>query len=556
MKHAGPAPTFTDDLVRMTGRFTPTGIRARFVLAGTFVILALVIATTQRGLEWSIAAWTACAAGIAVLVVLHRGVQRRFDKLTDSLDSIGLGELSGRADTILSGESGRVVDSVRNMNQGLLDIVERVRSGCDSIRIAAHEIATGSGDLSQRTERQAATLEQIASAMEQLAATVKQNAEHCQNASALTADSSRLADRGADCVRRAVDSMSLVDMGSRKIADVSKLIEGIALQTNILALNAAVEAARAGDQGRGFSVVAGEVRALAQRCGDAALDIKKLIESSVADMHTSVGIVTEAGRVIDQVAGTAQQAAAQIGEIASASRDQSDGLALVSQSIMQLEHVNLQNAALAEQSAAAALMFETEVEKLHEIVGYFKLDRAAGRQTAVALVRQAGKHLRAVGKRKAFSDFDDPAGGFMVAEFYIWAMDLNGVRLANGSDPSSRGENIYDLHDVDGKPHVRLIIDSAKARGRGWEDYKWRHPLTQRLQRKSVYFELVDGIIVACGIYQNDDIEHEQPTSAHEVGAPSRRTERRIGDGPRTPGHGRGESDRGARTSDRFRPHR
>ena len=535
MKHAEPAPTFADDLVRLTGRFTPTGIRSRFVLAGTFVLLALIIATTQRGLEWSIAAWTACAAGMAVLVALHRGVQRRFDKLTDSLDSIGLGELSGRADTILSGESGRVVDSVRNMNQGLLDIVERVRSGCDSIRVAAHEIATGSGDLSQRTEQQASTLEQIASAMEELATTIKQNAEHCQNASALTADSSRLADRGADCVRRAVDSMSLVDTGSRKIADVSKLIEGIALQTNILALNAAVEAARAGEQGRGFSVVAAEVRALAQRCGEAALDIKKLIESSVADMHTSVDIVSEAGRVIDQVAGTAQQAAAQISEIAAASRDQSEGLEQVSQSIMQLEHVNLQNAALVEQSAAAARLFETEVEKLHEVVGYFKLDHAAGRQTAVALVRQAGKHLRAVGKRKAFSDFDDPAGGFMAAEFYIWAMDLNGVRLANGSDPSSRGENIYDLHDVDGKPHVGLIIDTAKARGRGWEDYKWRHPQTQQLQKKSVYFELVDGIILACGIYQNDDVAQAHHTPAHELGAPSRRAERRIGGKSRSP---------------------
>jgi len=506
MKQTGLPARGTTAMASFLTQLVPAGIAGRFAAAGALLVAAIVILSIRQGLQWQwiIGAWTLGLAGAVLLIALYRSIQVRFDKLSASLESIGLGELSGRVDTILTGESGRVVDSVREMNQGLVDIVQHVRGSCDKIHVAAREIAAGSGDLSQRTEEQASTLEQIASSMEELATTVKQNSDHCQMASRLTAESSQLAGQSAQCVRRAVDSMSLVDEGSRKIAEISKLIEGIALQTNILALNAAVEAARAGEHGRGFSVVAGEVRALAQRCSEAALDIKRLIETSVGNIDTSVAIVNDAGRAIDQVAASVAQAAELIGEIASASRDQSAGVDQVSQSIMQLEHANLQNAALVEQTTAAARLFEDEVDKLHDVVGHFKLDRAQGRHTAVELVHRAAEHLRAVGKRQAFDDFDDPTEDFIFGEYYIWAMDLNGIRLANGSDPSSRGENILEIRDIDGKPHVRQIIDKARSKGKGWEDYKWLHPVTRRIEQKSVYFELVDGAIVACGIYKGD----------------------------------------------------
>ena len=488
----------------LVGRVTPSGIGPRFVLTGTMVTLAVAFASAQFQPVSTILAWILWSAAVLLLVALHQATNSKFGKVSESLESIGLGELSGRVETILEGESGRVVESVRQMNRDLAGVVEQVRSGSERIAVAAREIAAGGNDLSQRTEEQASTLEQIASAMEELATTIKHNSEHCQTAAKLTSESADLAARGAECVRRAVDSMSLVDDSSRRIGDISKLIEGIALQTNILALNAAVEAARAGEQGRGFSVVAGEVRALAHRCADAALDIKKLIATSVSNMTSSVAIVNDAGQVIDRVHAGAQQAAELIGEIATVSRDQSSGVEQVSQSIMQLEQVNLRNAALVEQTSEAGRLFQDEAGKLQEAVGHFKLDRAEGRHTAVALVRQGVAHVRAVGKRRACDDFDDPNGAFVFGEYYISAFDVNGIRVANGSDPASRGENIHDIRDADGRQHVHAIIDKAKARGKGWEDYKWTNPVTKRIEPKSVYFELVDDVIITCGIYRAD----------------------------------------------------
>ena len=504
MKLGGFPVRIVNPLSRLLGYVTPAGVGPRFILTATLVALALAIATSEPSRDWIVVAWLLGAAALLLLVGLHRSIAIRLERVSESIESIGLGDLSGSVEHLLEGETGRVIDSVRLMNQGLADIVGQVRVSADKIRVAAREIASGSSHLSQRTEEQASTLEQIASSMEELAATVKQNSEHCQTASALTSECAGLAARGAGLVQRAVDSMTRVDESSRQIGEISKLIESITLQTNILALNAAVEAARAGDQGRGFAVVAGEVRALAQRCSDAAHDIKKLIETSVGNMNDGVGVVNDAGNVIGQVARSMQQSAALIGEIAAASRDQSAGVEQVSQSITQLEHVNVQNAALVEQTIAATRLFEEEVGKLQQVVGGFKLDRAEGRQTAVALVRRGVAHLNAVGKRRACDDFDDPDSEFVFGEYYISAFDINGVRVANGSDPKSRGEHILNSRDADGKQHVRAIVDKAKARGKGWEDYKWMNPVTRRIEPKSVYFELVDDIIVTCGIYKSE----------------------------------------------------
>jgi methyl-accepting chemotaxis protein len=504
MRYGGMAARVAHWISLLLGRVTPSEIGPRFALTGALLTLAVALVSAQHQAAWTIAAWILCLGAILFLVTLYRAIASRFAKVAESLESIGLGELSGRVETILEGESGRVVQSVQQMNRDLAGVVEQVRSSSDRIAVTSREVASGGSDLSRRTEEQASTLEQIASAMQELAITVRNNSEHCQAAAKLTSESAELAATGAQRVRRARHSMRLVDDSSRRIGEISKLIEGIALQTNILALNAAVEAARAGEQGRGFSVVASEVRALARRCAEAALDIKTLIETSVSNTSSSVAIVSDTGRVIDNVSAHAQQAAALIVEIAAASRDQSSRVEEVSQSIIQLKQANLRNAALVEQTSKAGRLFQDEARKLQEVVSHFKLDRAEGRHTAVALVRQGVAHLRTVGRRRACDDFDDPHGEFVFGEYYISAFDVNGIRVANGSDPASRGENIHDIRDADGKQHVRAIIDKAKTRGKGWEDYKWTNPVSRRVEPKSVYFEMVDDVIITCGIYRED----------------------------------------------------
>jgi len=505
-------------ILALIAQLQPSGIFGRLIMAGVLAVLAVAAASIAAE-PWKPLAWVPCCAALLSLVGVHRAAALRFQHLCDSLDSISLGEVSGRVDTILAGQSGREVDSVREMNQALIDIVQQVRTSSEHIGGATREIAAGTQNLSHRTEEQAATLEEVASSMEQLSGTVRQNSEHCQLASTLARESASLASEGTDRVRRASDSMGRVDQSSRKIAEISKLIEGIALQTNILALNAAVEAARAGEQGRGFSVVAAEVRELSQRCADAALDIKKLIEASVDSVRTSVGIVGEAGTVIDRVAESVQRVAQLIGEIALASREQTAGVDQVSKSIVQLEHSNHQNAALVEQTTAVGRLFEEEVEKLKEAVGHFKLDYAEQRHQAVELVRLAVQHVTRVGKQQACNDFDDRNGKFIFGEYYIWAMDLHGIRVANGSDPATRGQNIADLRDVDGKPHVRNILDKAQRKGKGWEDYKWSNPVTRRIEQKSVYFELCDGLILACGVYRSPAEAAASQPSSDAIGA-------------------------------------
>jgi methyl-accepting chemotaxis protein len=455
-----------------------------------------------QGSQWTALACLLCAAAVALLVAMQWSIRGKFEKLSDSLESIGLGELSGRAETILEGESGRVIDSVHQMNRDLVGIVRQVRGSADRIKLAAAELAAGSGELSHRTEEQASSLEETAASMEELTSTVRQNSENAERASQLALRATEVATRGGETVAQVVQTMGQIQNASKKIVDIVSLIDSIAFQTNILALNAAVEAARAGEHGRGFAVVATEVRNLAQRSADSAKEVKQLIYDSVERVESGTTLVAGAGATMEEIVTSVKHVSELMSGIADASTQQNSGIQEINQSISTMEQVTQQNAALVEQTLATTELFEDEVEKLQDVVGHFKLDRADGRQTCVDLVRRGVAHIRDVGKRKACDDFDNPRGDYMFGEFYISAFDVHGVRMANGLDPASRGEQIYEIRDADGKQHVRAIIEKAKARGKGWEDYKWTNPVTRRVEPKSVYFELVDDVVVTCGIYR------------------------------------------------------
>ena len=252
----------------------------------------------------------------------------------------------------------------------------QVRDSAGSVNLASDEIASGNQDLSMRTEQAASNLQETASAMEQLTATVRNSADSARQANQLAASAAEVAQRGGTVVSQVVSTMDEINASSKKIADIIGVIDGIAFQTNILALNAAVEAARAGEQGRGFAVVASEVRSLAQRSAEAAKEIKGLIGTSVDKVETGSRLVADAGETMNEIVGSVQRVSDVIGEITSSSTEQSDGIGQVNTAVNQLDQMTQQNAALVEQSTAAAESLRHQAQRLSEALAGFRLAAA------------------------------------------------------------------------------------------------------------------------------------------------------------------------------------
>ncbi len=300
-------------------------------------------------------------------------ITRPLNEAVKVAERVAAGDLTADVDAQGRNELAKLMQALQTMNQNLSSIVARVRGVADSIATGSSEIASGNTDLSQRTEAQASNLQRTASAMEELSATVRQNAETSREANTLSGTASSAASAGGEVVARVVDTMQGISESSRRIADIVGLIDSIAFQTNILALNAAVEAARAGEAGRGFAVVAGEVRALAQRSATAAREIKTLIEQSVEKVESGSRQAHEAGQSMQQIVERVQKVSSLIGEVSHASAEQNAGIASVSQSVVELDHVTQANAALVEQSAAAAESLRQRSGELVELVSSFKL---------------------------------------------------------------------------------------------------------------------------------------------------------------------------------------
>jgi methyl-accepting chemotaxis protein len=306
--------------------------------------------------------------------ILNRIAKRIDDKDLTPLPHHGLDDhLVAR---ITKGQFGTMLTTLTRVHDGWRELASQVRQSARAISTGASEIVSGNANLSQRTEQQASTLEQTASGMEELAGTVTQNADNCKLASGLAQNAEKVAREGAEAVHGVVQGMGRIDQGSKRMADIIGVIEGIAFQTNILALNAAVEAARAGEQGRGFAVVAGEVRALAQRSADAAKEIKALIQQSVGQISDGSRQAEAAGKVIDDIVVSVQQVNQLIGEIAVASSEQSAGVSEINKAIVQLESVTQQNAALVEEASASSLTFQEQADRLRDLVARFKIIEA------------------------------------------------------------------------------------------------------------------------------------------------------------------------------------
>ncbi|MDO9281854.1 MAG: methyl-accepting chemotaxis protein [Methylotenera sp.] len=273
-----------------------------------------------------------------------------------------------------AGDTLSMMAQLKNMQQSLVAVVERVREGSESVSTASAEIAQGNQDLSSRTESQASALEETAASMEELSSTVKQNADSARQANQLALSASTTAIQGGEVVNQVVDTMKHINDSSNRIADIISVIDGIAFQTNILALNAAVEAARAGEQGRGFAVVAGEVRNLAQRSAGAAKEIKELIHDSAIKTAEGTKQVEAAGETMQEIVSSVKRVSDIIGEIAAASTEQSAGIAQINDAIIKMDDVTQQNTALVEEAAAAAESMMDQAEELMNAVSVFSIE--------------------------------------------------------------------------------------------------------------------------------------------------------------------------------------
>ena len=340
------------------------------------------MAVENSNSSYSQAIWVLISVLIAVLVVIVAvwlGIKQALisplTRLIDNIRHIASGDLVKRIEVQGANEMGELADSLRHMQGELVRTVGDVRNGANAIYSGASEIAMGNNDLSSRTEQQAASLEETAASMEQLTATVKQNAENARQASHLALSASETAQKGGKVVDNVVQTMRDIAGSSQKIADIISVIDGIAFQTNILALNAAVEAARAGEQGRGFAVVAGEVRNLAQRSAQAAREIKSLIEDSVGRVEVGSTLVESAGETMGEIVNAVTRVTDIMGEIASASDEQSRGIDQVGLAVAEMDRVTQQNASLVEESAAAAAALEEQASRLTQAVAVFRIQQ-------------------------------------------------------------------------------------------------------------------------------------------------------------------------------------
>ncbi|WP_396270509.1 methyl-accepting chemotaxis protein [Ideonella sp.] len=311
-----------------------------------------------------------------LMVNVARSVTRPLNDAAAQAQRMAEGDLNAVAADQGRDEVHDFMTALDHMRSSLRGVVGKVRDGSHSIHLASTEVASGNLDLSQRTEQTASNLQRTASAMEELTSTVQHSAESATQANQLAASAAEAAQRGGKVVAEVVSNMAEISGASRKIADITSVIDGIAFQTNILALNAAVEAARAGEQGRGFAVVAGEVRSLAQRSAEAAREIKSLIGGSVEKVETGARLVGVAGAAIDELVSSVNRVSDIIGEISSAAVEQSKGISEVNTSVAELDQMTQQNAALVEQGAAAAASMRSQTELLISAVSAFQLGDA------------------------------------------------------------------------------------------------------------------------------------------------------------------------------------
>jgi methyl-accepting chemotaxis protein len=452
--------------------------------------------------HWGSLALIAAAVLVAwLLTALYLQMAGALGALESAVLRMKQGDLSRRIEIRGEDEFARIGAALDAVNETISGLVADIRSSSLLVTAASTELTSDTADLSSRTEQQSANLEQTSASVQQLDATVRQNASDAREAEALAARVHGLAGSGGGAMREAVDSMHAIKAGSEKVGDIIGVIDSIAFQTNILALNAAVEAARAGEQGRGFAVVAAEVRALAQRSGEAAREIKQLIEQSGAETASGVGHIDRVSGVLSEIVGGIAELTGRMGRITSAVGEQSDGLAQVSQAMTQLDSLTHQNAQMVEQTSRACASLGERARQLSAAAGGFKL-RQGTADEAQALVQRAITFYKERGGAAALPGITEPGNGFSDRDMYVFAWDRQLVYHAFGGKPANVGKSAKQIIGTD---VTKLAHDvwAAAAAGGGWVDYDFLNPANGQVLPKTSYIvPVAQDLVLGCGIYK------------------------------------------------------
>jgi methyl-accepting chemotaxis protein len=430
------------------------------------------------------------------LRALHKGVEAVANgDLSRSIEVNGRDEVA---------DIGRLVDG---MNKRLSAMVAQVRSSAARVEMAGQQVSEGSLALSQRTEDQATSLAQTVATIAQVSSAAASNAESSQELNALTQALTENAEKGGAAMTETVNSMGRLEESSRRVAEVVGLIDDIAFQTGMLSLNAAVEAARAGEAGQGFSVVASEVRQLAQRCAESAEEIRKLIGNAVDQVTQSSNNIQQVSGALDSVMSGIRSVSDRLQNISTSSAQQSASLGEVTQSVGSLDGITRQNAVMVEEATASSRVLVERAQTLRDAVGTIRL-RQGSADEAHAMVMRAVKHLQTVDRDQALHDFQNKETGFIDRDLFLFGIDREGSYFIHGARPDEIGRTVFESPGLDAEKFLPDFWRMADHGG-GWISYMIRNPATGLIDQKESYvLKISDNEAIGCGVYQQQSREH------------------------------------------------
>jgi methyl-accepting chemotaxis protein len=480
------------------------GLRGRgAVLAGASLALAGGACARIASLEGaSVAAFAVGGLGVAVawlVAATQAEVAQALAGFRTAVDAMKRGDLSAQA-VAGAGEFGTISRSLDEMNASLSALVADIRSEATFVSQAGESLASGTGELAQRTERQADSLQQTSVGVQQLSGSVRRNAEDARGVEQLATQVHQMAESGGTRMREAVETMRAIRSGSERVHDIIGVIDGIAFQTNILALNAAVEAARAGDHGRGFAVVAAEVRTLALRSSSAAREIKSLITASSEQVESGASRIDEVGSLLGEVVGGIGRVAQSVRAITSAAEEQSRGLIEVGTAIHGLDEITHQNARMVEQTSTASTGLGDRAQRLARSVGGFRLRQGTADEAHALALRASALFARR--GAACLAEITAAAGGFADRDMYVFAWDRELVYHAFAGKAHNVGKRAREILGTDTEKLARDVWAAAAAGG-GWVDYDFLNPATGQVAPKTSYVVPAgDGLVLGCGVYK------------------------------------------------------